>query len=76
MSKVTIYSKPDCGACDLVKTWMANNSVKYDAIDAFEDKQAMADLAEHGFMSFPVITVGGWSNSWIGYNLNKMEELL
>ena len=76
MSKVTIYSKPDCGACDLVKMWMDNNGVEYDAIDAFEDKQAMAELQSHGFMSFPVITVGGWSNSWIGYDLNKMEELL
>ena len=74
--KITVYSKPNCQACDLTKTWLDNNDVSYAAIDAYEDEQAMAELQKHGFMSFPVVTVNGFDRAWTGFELDRLEELL
>ena len=74
--KITVYSKPNCQACDLTKTWLDNNNVPYAAVDAFEDEQAMAEIQANGFMSFPVVTVGSFDNAWTGFEIDRLEELL
>ena len=74
--KIIIYSKPNCGACDLTKTWLDDNNLEYTAINAYEDADAMAGLQSHGFMSFPVVTVGSFDNAWGGFEINRLEELL
>ena len=74
--KIIIYSKPNCGACDLTKTWLDDNNLEYTAIDAYEDADAMAELQSHGFMSFPVVTVGSFDNAWAGFEISRLEELL
>ena len=74
--KITVFSKPNCGACDFTKQWLDNNNVPYTAIDAYEDEQAMRELQAHGFMSFPVVTVGSFDNAWTGFEINRLEELL
>ena len=74
--KITVYSKPNCGACDITKQWLDNNNVPYTAIDAYEDADAMAEIQSHGFMSFPVVTVDGWDNAWAGFEIDRLEELL
>lgn len=74
--KVTVYSKPNCGACDITKQWLDSNNLPYAAVDAYEDEQAMAELQKHGFMSFPVVTVNGFDRAWTGFELNRLEELL
>ena len=74
--KITVFSKPICGACDITKEWLDNNNVPYAAVDAYEDADAMAELQSHGFMSFPVVTVDGWDNAWTGFEIDRLEELL
>ena len=74
--KITIYSKPNCGACDITKQWLDNNDIPYTAIDAFENVDAMAEIQSHGFMGFPVVTVDGWDNAWTGFEIDRLEELL
>ena len=74
--KITVYSKPNCGACDITKGLLAQHDIEFEAIDAYEDEQAMAELQSHGFMSFPVVTVDGWDNAWTGFEINRLEELL
>ena len=74
--KITVYSKPNCGACDITKQWLDNNNIPYTAIDAYEDADAMAELQSHGFMSFPVVTVGSFDNAWTGFEIDRLEELL
>ena len=74
--KITVYSKSNCQACDLTKQWLDSNNVSYVAIDAYEDADAMAELQSHGFMSFPVVTVGSFDNAWTGFEIDKLEELL
>ena len=74
--KVTVYSKPNCGACDITKGWLAQHDIEFEAVDAYEDADAMAELQSHGFMSFPVVTVGSFDNAWKGFEINRLEELL
>ena len=74
--KITVYSKPNCQACDLTKIWLDNNNLPYTAIDAYEDADAMAEIQSHGFMSFPVVTVGSFDNAWTGFEIDRLEELL
>ena len=74
--RITVYSKPSCQACDLTKTWLDSNNVPYTAVDAYEDADAMAELQSHGFMSFPVVTVGSFDNAWTGFEISRLEELL
>ena len=50
--KITVFSKPNCGACDITKQWLDNNDIEYTAIDAYEDADAMAEIQSHGFMSW------------------------
>lgn len=73
---ITVYSKPNCGACDITKQWLDNNSLPYESINAYEDEQAMAELQAHGFMSFPVVTVNGFDRAWTGFDINRLEGLL
>ena len=74
--KVTVYGKPNCGACDITKQWLNSHNVPYTAIDAYEDEQAMRELQSHGCMSFPVVTVGSLDNAWAGFEINRLDELL
>ncbi len=74
--KITVYSKPNCQACDLTKMWLDNNDLSYTAINAYEDEKAMAEIQENGFMSFPVVTVGSFDNAWTGFEIDRLEELL
>ena len=73
---IKVYSKPSCQACDLTKAWLDNNNVPYAAINAYEDANAMAELQSHGFMSFPVVTVGSFDRAWTGFEIDRLEELL
>ena len=74
--KIIVYSKPNCGACDITKQWLDSNNLEYTSINAYEDKKAMAEIQERGFMSFPVVNVDDWERSWSGFDYQKLSELL
>ena len=74
--KVIVYSKPDCGACDITKAWLDGNGIEYEAIDATADPIAMEELQEQGYMSFPVVNVNNWERSWSGFDFQNLGELL
>ena len=74
--KITVYSKPNCGACDITKQWLDSNNLEYISIDAYEDEKAMAEIQERGFMSFPVVNVDDWERSWSGFDYQNLNELI
>ena len=73
---IKVYSKPDCGACDITKTWLEGNGIEYTAIDVTEDAEAMAEIKEKGFMQLPVVNVDNWERSWSGFDFQNLGELL
>lgn len=74
--KVTVYSKPDCGACDTTKAWLDINGIDYESVDAYDNVDAFKEIKERGFMGFPVVSVDDWAISWSGFDYQKLNELL
>ena len=74
--KITVYSKPNCGACDYTKMWLDNHGIEYVAIDAYEDLEAMELIQEKGFMGFPVVSVDNFTKAWAGLDMDGLEGLL
>lgn len=76
MTKITVYSKPFCGGCDLTKKWLEDHNVPYEAIDVTDHPTAIFTITSHGHQSLPVVSVNGFDKSWTGHNENRLEELL
>ena len=70
---VTIYTKPDCPACDATKRYMDKFGIAY-AIENFADSAEAKRLAAyHSFRSAPLVVAG--SDCWAGFRLDKIMEL-
>lgn len=73
---ITVYTKPNCGGCELTKQWLDRNNIPYDTIDVTDHPTAVTTIQSHGYQSLPVVTIDGFSNSWTGYNESRLAELL
>ena len=56
---ITIYSKPNCMACNFSKKYLDDKGVKFNEIDVFEDAEALAMLRDKGFSQMPVVSIDG-----------------
>ena len=56
---ITIYSKPNCMACNFSKKYLEDNGVEFKEINAFEDAEALAKLRDKGFSQMPVVSIDG-----------------
>ena len=56
---ITIYSKPNCMACNFAKKYLTDKGVKFEEIDVFKDKEALAILRDKGFSQMPVVSIDG-----------------
>ena len=56
---ITIYSKPNCMACNFSKKYLEDKGVEFKEINVFEDKEALAMLRDKGFSEMPVVDVDG-----------------
>ena len=56
---ITIYSKPNCMACNFAKKYLTDKGVKFEEIDVFEDTEALAMLRNEGYSQMPVVDVNG-----------------
>lgn len=60
MSKtITVYSKPNCMACDSAKEYLTNLGYEYDVVDVIQDEQALQHVKDLGAKGMPVITKDG-----------------
>lgn len=72
--EITILSKPNCGGCVLVETWLRNNDIEPEVIDVFKDEKAMAFMNDNGFTGLPVTIIG--DSIVNGANPMELEEAL
>ena len=56
---ITIYSKPNCMACNFSKKYLEDKGVEFKEINVFEDDKALAILRDKGFSQMPVVDVNG-----------------
>lgn len=56
---LTIYSKPNCQACDMAKQFLDSKKIKYQTIDISRDAVAKDYLVKSGHRSVPQIYQNG-----------------
>ena len=56
---ITIYSKPNCMACNFTKKYLNDKGIKFEEIDVFKDADALAMLMDKGFSQMPVVSIEG-----------------
>ena len=72
---ITVYSKPNCMQCMFTKKFLDENNIEYKLIDVTQDDAALELIKEYGYQGVPVVTVGGFDNSWFGFRPDRLEEL-
>lgn len=55
---VTVYSKPNCPHCNIVKAQFKKYGVPYREIDILQDEDALKLIKSHGFAAAPVVIDG------------------
>ncbi len=76
--KITIYSTPFCGYCQLVKQYLKKNNMAYHEIDVSVDERAQEEMiAKSKQMGVPVIIIekDGLEEIMVGFQKEKLKEL-
>ena len=73
--KITVYSTPSCGYCDLAKDFFRANKLEFKEIDVSEDEKAAKYMIEKsGQIGVPVIDIDG--KMIVGFDKPKIKKLL
>ena len=56
---VTVYSKPNCMACNFTKKYLNDKGVKFEEIDVLKDAESLAMLRDEGYSQMPVVVING-----------------
>lgn len=73
MSKITVYSKPNCVQCTATYRALDNAGLDYDVVDISEDAAALEQVKALGYMAAPVVIVG--EDHWSGFQPDKIHAL-
>ena len=72
---ITIYSKPNCMACNFSKKYLEDKGVEFKEINVFEDKEALAMLRDKGIAEMPAVDINGEFHTGFQPNiLAKVEK--
>ena len=55
---VTVYSKPNCPHCNIVKANFKKHNVPFTEVDITKDTGALNHIKQQGFTAAPVVTDG------------------
>lgn len=73
MSKVTVYSKPNCVQCEQTKKFLDRKGVDYTVVDLTEDAEALSKVKSLGFSSAPIVETE--HDTWAGFNPMKLNSI-
>ena len=71
---VIVYSNPNCQACEQTKRFLTVKGVAFEAKMIQDSPEVFSLIEEKGYASAPVVVVG--NDSWSGFRLDKLSELL
>lgn len=75
MKKVILYSTPSCAYCQMIKQWLDENKIEYEAFNVAADDEKKKELMEKtGQLAVPVVDIEG--ELVIGFDKDKLSELL
>ena len=68
-----VYTVPGCTGCDATKRWLDKRGVEFEVVDMSGNPDLRAKLSGEGFMSAPVVKVGG--ASWSGFRPDLLKKV-
>jgi glutaredoxin-like protein NrdH len=71
---VTVYSNPNCTACEQTKRFLTVKGVVFESKMISESPEVFALIEEKGYTAAPVVVVG--NDSWSGFRLEKLSTLI
>lgn len=74
MNDITVYSSNMCGACEMVKAFLALRKVNFIERNISTDLEGRTELVEMGYDTTPVTVIGDRHIS--GFNANQIDEAL
>lgn len=75
MSKITVYSTPNCPYCNLVKDYLKQRGVEFVEKDVSVDRVAAREMIERsGEMGVPQIDING--TIIVGFNRDAIDSEL
>ncbi|MDD7758790.1 MAG: glutaredoxin domain-containing protein [Aerococcus suis] len=66
---LTIYSKPGCGHCKMVKRFLDDKGIDYEDVNVYEDEDSMNYLKEQEYYSLPQVFD---NDDYVGDNVGKV----
>lgn len=71
MKKITVYTAPECGQCNLTKNWLTTRTIPFETVDLSESPDDLAAVRELGYSSAPVVIVSNGNPEtnlhWFGF---------
>jgi glutaredoxin-like protein NrdH len=71
---VIVYSNPNCQACEQTKRFLTVKGVVFESKMISDSPEVFSLIEEKGYKSAPVVVAG--NDSWSGFRLDKLSELL
>lgn len=68
MREITIYSKPDCRYCIMLKKWLDVKNIEFKEINISENEEAADFIHENGKKTVPQVVINGEFRSHEPYN--------
>lgn len=78
MTTVTLYTRPGCQPCKMVRKLLDRKNIEHVCIDVTTDDAAYAYVQQLGYTGVPVMTVttdDELIDHWYGYRTDKIAEL-
>lgn len=83
MTKITIYTLPNCVQCTATKKWLKKHDFTYKEINLLEDDEAYKQVNHWGYKSAPIVAVETYNNKilssfvhWNGYRPEVLKDIL
>jgi glutaredoxin-like protein NrdH len=76
--EITVYTRPQCRACDATKATLTGLGLAFRAVDVSEDRVVAQGLVDAGFRAMPVVRVeylDGEIDYWSGFQADKIAAL-
>ncbi|MGY3777093.1 glutaredoxin domain-containing protein [Isobaculum melis] len=74
MSKINLYSKPNCPQCDMTKFLLKSENIEFVEKNIMDDEAHVTYLKDLGFMSVPVVIADG-IEPIAGFQPDRLKEL-
>ena len=76
MQSVILYTKPNCGACNMTKKRLDHHEIPHQVVDVTTDPDAYDHVTKNlGYTSAPVVDAGS-GNHWSGFRPDRIQGLL